>query len=659
VTSTGVRADIAALAVLWLTAAVIAVPILLGGWSSYLDNPVHLAELEEMARPDFSGWSDVGLCGLPLANLHSPLWFGLLAVLHRWGLPLGLLYSGALLVAFAAPATVLYRLARRHVGAAPSCAIAYLLLIQYPTLFGASSALGGMWTFYLAGAFLLLLLDSLARPTRDLAHALRIAALTGLVGLTHSFFFAVLGLAAVVHFALALPRRERWLLLRWDALAMAVGLVAASAYWLPLVLVRGWLRPVTTNLSAIYVLKLLCLPIDLLQLRQDNALGWSDLPHAIPIVSLVLLGLLGTVLLLLRRREPHGAIPSALLLGWVVLFLLLVLFPKTQWQWLGPLSFRLLYISRMGFALAAIVVLSRWRLPWRPQSCIPLALAAVLAVALGAVWGQPLGRVVPMPADREVVDTQRLWRWLGENHKPGWGRVLVQDTFFSVGPDSVLGWSHLLARTAAEAGVEQVGPYYSALPFPTDAWAVTEFSRLLGVKLVDGQALQRLKVRMAAVDATHVVLCQPGAIAQVRGDPDFTVLHRIGDFAIYRFRDGRSRPAVSVAPIAVRVERLRPGHLIVHADSAVPGELILAEAYHPFWRMWSTAGVTLTQADVGLMKLHVPAGRHEVELEYVSPVLPRLLSASAWALLGLVWLATRIRRRVSTRAWKPGRESPA
>lgn len=636
------RADLAALAVLWLTATVVAAPILFGGWNTYLDNPVHVAELYEMGRLDFRGWSDIGLCGLPLGALHSPLWFGLLAMLHRWGLPLGLLYSLSLLISFAAPSTVVYSLARRRLTAAPSCAIAYLLLIQYPASIGIASALGGMWTFYLASAFLLLLLDALARPTRSLTQAIRIAALTGLVGLSHSFFFAVLGLTAALHGVLALIRRKPWLVLRWDAPAMAIGLLAASAYWLPLLLTRQWLWATSTNLPAAQLVQHLLLPLDVLQIRQGTTLGWSAWVYGWPMVLLVLLGLVGTVLCLFHHEERKGAVLPGLLLGWLIFLLLVFVLSNSNIAWLGPISWRLLYLTRLGFALAAIAVMGRFGGRWRTYARAPLLLAGVLAIALGAVWGQPLARTVPLPADREVLETRQLWQWLGQNRAPGWGRVLLQDTFFSTEASSVLSWSHLLARTAMETGVEQVGPYYSTLPFPTDMWTLTEFSRLLGVVPAAPASMQLLKMRMTAANATHAVLLLPWAKAWVEEDPDFKLLRHIGDFTVYQFRGGLSKPAFSASPVVAHVDRLAPGQILVQAENAQEADLLLAEAYHPFWTVDARTAVTLAQAEIGLMKLHLPAGHHEIRLEYHPPKFPGFISSVTWALLGMLWLALQI-----------------
>jgi hypothetical protein len=85
--------DAVALSALVTTAIVIALPILRGGYLTYLDNPVHLAEIGELAEHGTNAWSEIGFTGIPLGTLHSPLWYGLLAFWARAGAPIGPLYA--------------------------------------------------------------------------------------------------------------------------------------------------------------------------------------------------------------------------------------------------------------------------------------------------------------------------------------------------------------------------------------------------------------------------------------------------------------------------------------------------------------------------------------------------------------------------------------
>ncbi|MGC9983442.1 MAG: hypothetical protein ABSF35_07395 [Polyangia bacterium] len=638
------RADVLSLVVLWATAAVVAAPLLFGGWATYLDNPIHIAEIKDLSRAEFNGWSDIGQCGLPLGSLHSPLWYGLLAWLYRYGVPLRLLYSGMLVCAFAAPASAVYLVARRRLGPFPSCALAYLLLVQFPASTGIASALGGMSSFYLATAALVLLLDALARRERHPGIALRIAALTAVVGLSHSFFFAILAVVALLHGAQSLVHKQLGRCLRWDVPALAMGVGGAAVYWLPLVLMRHWLVPTSSNLPARSVLALLLFPIDVLELRIHSAFSAAVSLQTVPMILLAVAGVAGTLACVLRPEHREDNQVLAVLLGWLILLLLTLVVSGTNATWLGPLSWRLLYLTRVGFALAGIALLAERA--WAPARLRPktAGLLGVLAISMGACWGQPVARMTPLPADPAMRDADHLWAWLRANREATWGRVLIQDTFWSVDQSSPLFWSHLLARTSDEAGVQQVGPYYSALPFPTNAWARSEFSRLLGVVVTDADSLRLLKVRMAAADATHAVFSTPWAESQVNDDPEFTFLHRVGPFSVYQFRAGRSRPALPLNGILATAARDGSGHIRVETNGRQGGTVVLAESYHPFWTVQGAKDVELDMLDVGLMRLRVPSGRHQIRLDYLPPHLPAVLSAAVGIVLGLAWLWLRLRR---------------
>ena len=83
-------------ATLLLTGIVLSLPLMGSGFMYYVDNAVHLAELQSLAFE--GGWSELNFCGFPLSLLHSPLWYGLLAVLVSAGVSSVFVYCGALYV---------------------------------------------------------------------------------------------------------------------------------------------------------------------------------------------------------------------------------------------------------------------------------------------------------------------------------------------------------------------------------------------------------------------------------------------------------------------------------------------------------------------------------------------------------------------------------
>jgi len=79
----------------------------------YLDNPIHVAELRDLSRADFNGWSGHRAVRTAAGVLPFAALVRLAGLLHRTGVPLAFC-SGVLLCAFAAPASAVYVVARRR-----------------------------------------------------------------------------------------------------------------------------------------------------------------------------------------------------------------------------------------------------------------------------------------------------------------------------------------------------------------------------------------------------------------------------------------------------------------------------------------------------------------------------------------------------------------
>jgi hypothetical protein len=304
-----IGADVLAVTVLVVSGVAIAWPVLRGGYLTYLDNPCHLAEVYAAAFEARNGWSEIAFCGFPIKTLHSPLWYGTLAWLVRIGLPAGPLYASCLALGFLAPSLALYFTARRRVSVPAAAVLAYLLLAQRPAIVGVGSALGGMWTFYMASAGLILLVDRLARPCRSGADLASIAGLTGFILVTHLFTVVPLGLLVLLHVWLALERKRIGPKVLFCQLgAGMVGVAAAAVYWLPMVLAREHAVIVPQNLSTKGLLARLFLPTDVLDLLNGRfpAFDGSLVLSALPMVALVGLGLAGTSQL--SRRSDDAAV---------------------------------------------------------------------------------------------------------------------------------------------------------------------------------------------------------------------------------------------------------------------------------------------------------------------------------------------------------------
>ena len=139
-----------------------------------------------------------------------------------------LFYFLAVLLGFLAPSLALYKVGRGSLGPAVAGLLAFLLLIQRPAIAGVGSAFGGMWPFYLAAGFFILLMDVLARiRSRTIWLA---AALTGLILASHLFPVFPVALVSVTAILIHLVR-GRLTLFRASILAAGLGLGVLAAAW--------------------------------------------------------------------------------------------------------------------------------------------------------------------------------------------------------------------------------------------------------------------------------------------------------------------------------------------------------------------------------------------------------------------------------------------
>jgi hypothetical protein len=670
------RQDWPAVTTLLVCGALIGLPIFAGGHSTYLDNPAHLAEIHSLAQEAGRGWSDLAFCGFPLGTLHAPLATAPLVWWTRLGLDPAPLYALLLWVSFCLPAICLYFVLRRRAGALPSAGLAYLLLIQRPSVVGTASAFGGMWTFHLAAAGLILLCDRLARDERGPSDRIWITLLAAGIALTHLFVAVTMFYLFVVHAVVAASRggksRNR---LPGDFLSLALAALASGGYWLPSVLARKSMHLFHWDLPFRELFTVFLLPMDVKDALMKTG-GVSPqllFTDAIPLILPILAGLAGLGLALRRspaapdrgpappdRRpaardglppsgagRPADATDLARTGGGLALLLLVLLLiaPLIKPAILGLSSWRQLYFVRAGMALASLPLLTRIRFTRPGAGTAPRALALGLAAAaLGLWWGLPLRDAVPPARGQEMREVRALWGWLKENRKPDWGRVYLQDTFMAGPPDSRLASSHILALTAYETGVRQVGAYYGVVPYPTAGWTN---SLLYSGQGDDAARLQYLLGGMEATNSTHLVLCEPELIETYSRSPllrpRFRPLFRAGRFAVLERSGATSAWAEPMSGgTQVRTPSYSAGQIGIETESANPGGAVMVrESYHPFWRVEGSPGVECRPMKSGLIQLAgLPAGTAKIRLSWRVPRLPWVVSGVGW--LGiLVWFLVR------------------
>ncbi len=630
------NSDVWMVVLLILSALLVARPLSTGGLALYLDNPPHLAEIHGAAHNAQGGWTDDAWCGFPVGNLHSPLWYAPLVWIARSGVDVDPFYFGAVLLGFLAPALAMYRVARRSLSPAVAGAVALALLIQRPVILGVGSAFGGMWTFYLSAGFFILLVDELARTSWRVPW--RPAVLTGLILISHLFpvvpVALLSSLALLIHLARGRLTRVRALALGGG---LALGVLAAAWYWLPMLLAGELTRLEPQVLSPGQILARLLVPTDILAMLTNRmpAWSWDTVLGAIPMVLLAGAGVAGAFFMKRRRDDAplYGLIIAA-----AVLVVLTLVVTRIDVKILGPVTWRLVYFARIGLAFSALPLLALVPLSATRPAATMVALAPIMLL-LAYASGLPLVKNTPTVDSRDMADLRRTWSWLAANRQDDWGRVHLQDTFqLDPGPNG-LGASHVLALTARESGVRQVGSMYSVAPYPTVAWTASEFSTLFGKFITLPADARYVAEKSWFANATHILTSDPRTAGVLKASGGFAPLFASGRFEVMRvvgnqgdwanlFADGTGLEGVDFKSGQIRIPL---------GDAAHPQGLMVKTTYHPFWRAPDHLGAELSQHPSGLMEIQGLDGLTPVlDLEFRPPVWPRFVSLLAVLGIGLM-----------------------
>jgi|GEM_PF-1603010 len=647
------RADWLALGFLLLTGLILAWPIVTGGWLTYLDNPAHLAEIHSLAFDNGGGWSDLAWCGYPLGRLHSPLWFGGLAWLHSLGIPLGPMYGFCVLLGFFTPPVVIYVLARRWTSRPAAAGLAWLLMVQRTALVGFGTALGGMWTSYMAAGAVIWVIHLLAKREDRTVDLLTLATLYGFLGITHLFAIVPAMIIFAVHLAVQVFGRRVRRFLLWQGAAAGLGALASAAYWAPLVLAGDGVRISPLNLNPGHLMARLFLPMRMPDLMTENLDFAGDLFYleALPPIVLVALGLAG--MWVGRKMDGPSRLPLyGFLMSWVLLVLLLVAGiltdNGTRVTWLGHVSWRLLYFVRIGFALSALPLLAR--LGSRVIRRNVWSGAAVSLLLISVACGLPLRRECLSPRSERMEEVRDIWAWLKSHRTTAWGRVYLQDPFHGGrGEEAAFANSHVMAMTAMNTGIHQLGPLYGGSPFPNVSWLLGESGRLFGRPLRNDHHLERLMAMLPLANVTSLVLHHTELPEKLTATNLFLQVYRTEHFAVLvpvppttsQWVAGLTGdPQVTGGPVT-------PGDWKLTVEAERPGASVLMKAsWSPHWRLSGPDGADLDVNNSGLVEIvGLPAGTSSLRVRFQPPRWPDVMSLASWFLIGVAWVT---RRRWST-----------
>lgn len=627
------KGDVVALLGLVGTALVVSLPILRGGFLTYIDNSVHLAEVYELARHGTDAWSEIGFAGFPLGNLHSPLFYPALAALVRAGVPLEPVYTALLVLGLLAPPLAIYVVARRRTAAAGAALLAYLALVQPPMLWGIGSPLGGMWTHALASGMLVLLADLYARPSLTPALHVVASALLALAVLTHLFVLPVVLFLVVITTALHLRAGT---ITRSDLTTRSAGWalagVASAKYWLTFLWVGRGDAPLQLFRPLSLLLRLLAPadPMLLADTRVRESIRYDAfLTDALPMLAVVGLGLFG----FFRKRAAQDTLGQSGFWLAASLLVALVVHAYVPLVFLGPVSWRLVDWVRLGLVFSAIAPVAALRLDelfdHRPGR---LLAALAMAPLLGFAWSAPLRLDCPPSLQEEVADARHLWSWLRDNGRKDWGRVYVADTFGLDWEAGGLAESHLLALTSYYTGLPQLGTYYGIVPYKL-RWTLSEFNAPFGAR---PPTREWLLEAMEKTNAGVFVASNPEMADLVAATGDFERLHGVGRYTVFRRMGAENRPIAELSPsnhvgaVDYAAGDFRFDVRTEYASSRV----LLKTGYHAWWHLEGIPGAWLRESPEGFLVIDdIPSGHFEPHVWYAPSPLPGRVTALGWLLL--------------------------
>lgn len=500
-------------------ALLISYPILTDGYFTYLDNPVHLAEIYSLSESD-NGWSQIAFDGFPLRDVHSPLWYGIIVGLVRFDINAEFLYKLFLFIGYISPSLALYAAFRdRQIG----FFLATLYLFLHFVISGNTAPLGGMFTFGLSVAFYILAIYCLDKIFKSDKNYYLLALCIGLIGLTHLFTFVAIGLHIGVSLLVTIIfNKLSFARVIKVAISSLVGVLISLFYIVPALGHSPMDNPLRSvwSMGRIFQHYFTQLGIALV--------GWSDVSMALSAAIISLPAFLTVVLALLAaiRRERLSLPTIRYIFSILLIIVLLVVDNVISLSFLGPLPWRYFYF--VFIFLFFIIKDLDLRLSKKFLGIIYLIFSFNLVI-----HRLYLNEIVPRRDSTEIAEVREVWRELRELSPSA--KVYLQDTFLTPPLDRKLVLSHIMVLTSHETKVHQLGPYYGLLHFDNVKQTSSEMNQLFGKAGKSTEFLDYVSVSMSTFACDYLLLSNPEYSSLFTADSRYEVVSSIGRFTLYKF----------------------------------------------------------------------------------------------------------------------------
>jgi hypothetical protein len=205
----------------------------------------------------------------------------------------------------------------------------------------------------------------------------------------------------------------------------------------------------------------------------------------------------------------------------------------------------------------------------------------------------------------------------------------------------------VLALTARETGVHQLGATYGVVPCLTARWTPSEFGTLFRGMVRDTGDVDRVIGWMRVANATHVVTSDTSTARTLADSGQFEELFAAGRFNVFRAGAIESEWVTAEgAGFETLWARFETGRYRMRLRGNGAGSVLVRSSYHPFWRFSGPDRIGLNVDDTGLMRLvELPPGETEVTMTFRPPAWPLLLSACSWIVIAAVWVLAGPRRK--------------